>query len=129
METLTPAQNLALCLLASGYSTKEVAEQAGVTSKTIERWKSKPNFEKLLRDAIAKTYDAAVAELCSGARDAAKELKRIINDPDVPSRTKVTAISVLLSNASKAKDTILEERLERVENSLDGTDSGEDSTN
>jgi DNA-binding transcriptional MerR regulator len=122
LETLSPNQTQALSLIAANYSKEEVARQTGVTIRTLDRWRKQPEFQRLLRDAIARTFDAAVAELVVGAQESARELKRIISDPDVPSRTKVTAIGVLFANGSKAKDWALEERLSRLEMLLeDGT--------
>jgi len=119
MERLTPIQNQALCLLAAGYNLDEVAKQTGVTTRTISKWKTIENFDRLLKEAVSKVFDAAIAELVSGSREAAKELKLIIADADTPARVKVNAIQVMLSNASKAKDYMLEERLETLENILD----------
>ena len=119
MEELTPTQNQALCLLAAGYDKHEVASISGVTTRTLDRWRNRPDFDKLLKQAIRKTYDACIAELVSGSCEAARTLKSIISDSDVPSRVKVTAIQVLLTNAAKIKDDLLEERLEAVEALLD----------
>ncbi|MDF5718491.1 MAG: helix-turn-helix domain-containing protein [Rhizonema sp. NSF051] len=118
-EFLDQNHHYAITLLAAGYTNEEVARKTGVSSRTIGHWKKRDDFANLLRQATAATYDAAVAELVSGSRAAAQELKRLIDDPDTPSRVKVSAIQVLLSNAAKAKDTVLQERLERVENLLD----------
>ena len=127
MEELTPKQNQALCLLVAGYTQEEVASLTKIGLRTLSTWKREPNFKKMLKEAVAKTYDAAIAELVAGSRQAARKLKDIINDPDVPSRVKVTAIQVLLNNAAKAKDDLLEERLEAVEALLDA-DKNEDTT-
>lgn len=127
MEELTPIQNQALCLLAAGYNKQEVASLTEINTRTLTRWEKEPNFKKMLKEAVAKIYDAAIAELVSGSREAARQLKNIIHDPDVPSRVKVTAIQVLLNNAAKAKDDLLEERLEAVEALLDA-DKNEDTT-
>lgn len=118
--SLTPVQNEALCLLAAGYSRDEVATKTGVSKSTINRWATEPDFKKMLRNAVTRVYDAAIAELVSGSRQAAKELKEIITDPDTPKRVKVSAIQVLLTTAAKVKESELEERLEAIEAALDG---------
>lgn len=123
VESLTSYQNKALCLLAAGYKLDEVVAETGIPKRTLSRWKTDPKFKILLQQAVAATYDAAVAELVSGSRDAAKKLKEIIDDPDVPSKNKISAISVLLNHAAKAKEALLESRLERVEESLDNENS------
>jgi len=115
VEEISPNQNRALCLLAAGYSAEEIAKSLGVSRRTIDNWKKLPNFKKLLRKAIGETYDAAIAELVCGSREAAIELKTIISDPETPRAVKVRAISVLLGTAAKVKDLELEERLESLE--------------
>ncbi|HAG80472.1 MAG TPA: hypothetical protein DCL61_04700 [Cyanobacteria bacterium UBA12227] len=117
---LAPNQTKALIKLAAGSGDDEAAQAAGVTVRSIQNWKKQPNFKSMLRQAVIATYDAAIAELVDGAKDAAKELKGIITDPDTPKRVKVSAIATLLEVASKAKQTMLEERLERLEGIVDG---------
>ncbi|MCC5661827.1 hypothetical protein LC608_33760 [Nostoc sp. XA010] len=124
--SLTPIQNEALCLLAAGYPREEVSARTGVSKSTINRWATEPDFKTMLRDAVVKVYDAAIAELVSGSRQAAQELKAIITDPDTPKRVKVSAIQVLLTTAAKAKDSVLEERLEAIEVALDDSINSQD---
>jgi Bacterial regulatory proteins, luxR family len=129
LEELTPKQCIALTSLAAGASNKEAAEAAGVALRTVESWKSNPQFKKMLRVAVNQMFDAALAQLVSGSQEAVKELRNIITNPETPSRTKVTAIGVLLDNAVKVKNWHLEDRLARVEGTLDGTYSGENTEN
>lgn len=112
---LTHTQIKALCLLTSGDSVDEVVAKTGIGKRTLERWKAEPEFKKCFREAMAAMYDGAVAELVLGAKDAAKTLKEIINNEETPSKNKISAINILLSNAARAKDGILEARLERLE--------------
>lgn len=119
IEKLTPTQIDALCALAAGRSSKETAEITNVSIRTIDRWKQLPNFKKLLQDAVVQTYNFAIAELCCGAKESAIQLREIINNDETPVRLKIKAIEVLLLNASKAKDAILEYRLEKVEKLLE----------
>ena len=126
MSEFTAKQQIALCQLAAGATNSEAAVQAGVSLSCVEKWKAKPDFQKSLKEAVSCVYDAAIAELVSGSREAAKELKRIISDPDVSDRVKVSAIQTLFSTAEKCKQWQLEARLERVEVLLDESDSPED---
>ena len=112
---LDEIQIKALCLIAAGNSSNDVVAQTGVTKRTIDRWRTQPEFKRMLQNAMAEMYDSAVAELVLGARDAAKILKEIINNEEVPTKNKISAINILLSNAARAKDGILEQRLERLE--------------
>ena len=118
---LTANKNRALCLLAAGYQKKEVVKELGIGEVTLRNWTKEPQFKKKLREAVAASYDAAIAELCSGSREAAQELKRIISDPDVSARVKISAISTLLTNAEKAKTSLLEDRLEALENMINSS--------
>ncbi|NEQ19571.1 MAG: hypothetical protein F6K28_08155 [Microcoleus sp. SIO2G3] len=118
VKDLTPNQTKALCMLAANYSREEVAQVCGITTRTLDIWKKEETFQELLKKAVAATYDAAIAELVLNSQMAARELRNLILDPDTPGRTKVSAISVLLSNAIKAKEALLEQRLERVEEFL-----------
>ena len=103
-DKLSPNQNKALCHLVAGRSIDEVAELTGVSSRTINRWKANPLFRKILNQALQSTFDAAIAELVANSVFAAQELNAIIRNPDVPSRTRVSAIDLLLKNASRVKE-------------------------
>lgn len=114
-------------MLAAGYSREEAASKAGVSKSSVDKWSKQPEFEKILRESVAKVYDAAIAELVSGSIEAARELKAIITDEDTPKRVKVSAIQVLLTTAARAKESLLEERLESLEANLNGSvDQSED---
>jgi len=117
-DNLTPQQHRVLVQIAAGYPNTEVARSHDVTVKTIENWRKLPKFKELLREALSACFDAAVAELVLHSQSAAKELNFIIKDPDTPSRVRVSAITALLTFASKAKDAHLETRLEQLEKLL-----------
>lgn len=129
MEELTPKQYLALTRLAAGSTNQDAADSAGVSLRTIEGWKGKPHFQKLLKTAVNMMFDAALAELVSGSQDAAKELIKIISDPNTPPRTKISAIGVLFDTAAKVKQWNLEDRLGYVESAIDDFDSSKTSSN
>lgn len=118
LEELQPKKIQALCLLAAGKSNIETSKITEIPTSTLERWKSEPNFKAALRQAVADFYDQAMAEFALGAVDAAIELKRIINDADIPARTKITAIGTLFSYLEKTKSYVLELRLENIEDKL-----------
>jgi hypothetical protein len=117
-EELTPQQYRAITLIAAGYSNSEVAQESNLSIKTIETWRKLPQFKQLLREALSQCFDAAIAELVLHSQQAAKELSRIAFDVDTPSRVRVSAITAMLTFASKAKDAHLESRLEQLEKQL-----------
>lgn len=122
MDELSVRQYRALCCLLAGGTQEEAAREADCSVSSIEKWKKKPGFSKLLKESIAKVYDAALAELTLGAMSAAKALREIIDDAETPSRVKISAIATLLSHAEKAKQFAIEERLERLEDLAIGTE-------
>ena len=123
MEELSLKQYQALCYLVAGYTHEEVSEKTGISTRTLTNWKTQPNFKTELKNAVSKVYDAAIAELVCGSQLAAKELKRIVSDPEVGDRVKIQAITTLLSHAGKSKEWQLQERLEHLEDKLNGTNS------
>lgn len=122
MDELSIKQYRALCCLLAGGTQEEAAREAGCSVSSIEKWRKKPDFARLLKQSIAKVYDATLAEIVLGSMSAAKALRQIIDDDETPSRVKISAIATLLGHAEKAKQSALEERLERIEGLLDGTD-------
>lgn len=115
----SPRQYRALVCLAAGGSNKEAADLAGVSVRAIETWKSKSNFQRLLREATVRVFDQAIAELVLGAQEAAEQLRGIITDEETPARIKISAISTLLTNASKARDWAMEARIQKLEGMVD----------
>lgn len=120
MEEFSPKKIIALCRLAAGDSNQQSADAAGVSLSALEKWKRDPEFKKQLREASNKIFDMAIAELCSGAVESAKELRRIIADDNVSDRVKISAIQILLNTAARSRDWEQEARLERLEAALDG---------
>jgi hypothetical protein len=118
-EELTTEQYTAILMIASGKSNASVAKECGVSTRTVERWRVLPTFKTLVKEAILDIYDAAIAELILGAKEATRQLIQIIEDEETPRKTKVVAINSLLNQAAKYKSVLLEERLEKLESSLD----------
>ena len=62
----TPAKSTAASLVAEGERIRKIAQRVGVSEKTIDRWKQRPEFRARVDDAIqahwAKTTPAQRAE-------------------------------------------------------------------
>ena len=112
-------KKIALAHLAAGKTLKVAAEKSGLTQPTISKLRDSPTGQKLIRQAVVQIYDASVAELSLGCMEAVTELRQIINDSEVSAKVKITAINTLLQFAAKAKDALIEERLENIEGLLD----------
>jgi predicted transcriptional regulator len=98
------AKTRALLMLVAGRKIEEIAIELSVTTRTIHNWKKDPEFQKYYKDALRQILDGAVAELALYSQKASQELINIINDPDVPAKIKISAISCLFSNLSKMKE-------------------------
>lgn len=120
-------QAQAILLLSTGKSNKETALEIGVSLSTVEKWKQKADFQQLLLRAIEQIYIQSIAQLTSGAVEAAQELRRIIADPDVSDRVRISAIALLFGQLERFKSWQLEQRLEKVEGLLNGADHSENS--
>jgi uncharacterized heparinase superfamily protein len=118
-EELTPQQYRAMTLIAAGYSNTEVAQESNLSVKTIENWRILPHFKKLLREALSQCFDAAIAELVLNSQKVARELNKIALDSETPARVRVSAITAMLTFASKSKEAHLESRLEMLEAQLE----------
>lgn len=119
IEKLTADQLEALCLLAAGRAKSQISETTGFSMSTLERWVKIPEFKSLLNKALYEKYKGVVAELIIGSKNAVKELDNIISNANTPSKTKVSAINVMLTHASKGKELLIDERLENIEKALE----------
>lgn len=73
-----------------------------------------------MKDAACKIYECAIAELATGASKAVRELLRMVDDKNVPDRTKIQAITLLLNHLKETREWQLEKRLEALEATLNG---------
>lgn len=56
--SLTPREEQALCLIAKGFSTKEMADQLGISVKTAEKYRERMMSKLNLHDAVSLTHYA-----------------------------------------------------------------------
>ncbi|MBD2359232.1 helix-turn-helix domain-containing protein [Tolypothrix sp. FACHB-123] len=102
-EELTIIQARAIVLMIAGYSQRDIAIKLGITQTTISLWHRQSSFSENKRKAISTIFDASMADLIDGTQEAVRELRNIINDPETPQKTKISAITVLLSTALRYK--------------------------
>lgn len=108
-------------------SNRETALAVGVSLSTVEKWKQRTDFQELLQDAVLRIYRSSVAELALGVMDSSRELRRIITDPDVSERVKISAIGLLFSQLNNFKNWHLEQRLELLEQAISHENETENS--
>lgn len=104
MSDINPKHHRAILLLIAGRSSKEVACELNVTQRTVDLWKSDPDFKNLLNESVSKCFQENIAELILHSQQAIFKLKAIIDDEAEPTRIKLIAIQTLLNHALKAKE-------------------------
>jgi hypothetical protein len=93
---LTPVQNTVLAALVTGSSYVDAAKEAGITDRTIRRWReSNPEFELALRDHIQAVRESIIIAASVATQSAIRTLANIAANPDHPQVLR--AIQMLLN--------------------------------
>jgi transposase len=104
-----------ICLLATGCSNKEAADQMGTSVSTIERMRQGIDFKSELSEAVNQVYRNNLLKLTLGMSKAASELLRIIESSDTPDRVKLKAIEILFAQTLNLDMLALEDKLNKLE--------------
>lgn len=100
--------------LASGSTTDEAGEKAGVTGRTVRRWRDDPAFTADVRKFRQQLLDEVLSYLSGAAIEAAKTLRGALTE-DSPA-IRVRAAMALLTTLVSVRTTVdLEERLAALE--------------
>ena len=119
-ENLEPHHYRGLAMLVAGRSIKQISDELGISERTIQRWKNRPDFKELLYEGVAKAYESAIAEIVSQALNACRKLNEIIDDPTTPPKTRLTAIQIALEYGGRGREYFLGGKLEKIEKLLTG---------
>jgi hypothetical protein len=92
---LSAKKQRAILALLSMNTTTAAAEQAGVSSKTIERWLRDEDFIREYRAARSQVMETAVARIQHAAIAAAQTLRRNLDPPASPSVQIRAAVAIL----------------------------------
>jgi transposase-like protein len=87
-------------LSASGAAMEEMASKLGVTSRTLRRWKARPEVAAAIRARTNEAMALARATLASGANRAARELVDLAETAE-PDHARIAACVAVVSNATK----------------------------
>lgn len=86
----------AICMLAAGIPSKEVAKQIGVSERALQRWfKDDAQFNQSLKYAIGVCFKSALANAAQYSNRAVEVLIEIIEDVSQPVRYRLQAIQIL----------------------------------
>lgn len=121
-DQLTPAHYRAIGALVEGKPVKEAATIAGVSERTLHRWRQNPTFVTALSAASGATLSDIVARLKSGGMGAVDTLVSIQSNPKISPSVRVAAARAVLENLTRLLELsefegrleILEERLRNV---------------
>lgn len=75
MSTLTPEQLQAVQMLANGKTHAEIGSELGITTKTMQRWTKKPEFNQALADVQFRTVEKTIERT---SEDIAQQSQEVI---------------------------------------------------
>jgi transposase len=107
-----------ICLLATGCSNREAADQMGTSVSTIERMRQGIDFKGELSEAVNQVYRNNLLKLTLGMTKATSELLRIIESSDTPDRVKLKAIEILFGQTLNLDCLVIEDRLNELEEQI-----------
>lgn len=81
----------AILLMAEGKMCQEVAEEIGVTPKTISQWRSDPEFRTSLNKHLHDIQTTHSKKLCNLQGLALKTIEDCLSDPELPAKTRLAA--------------------------------------
>jgi hypothetical protein len=95
---------IAVRMVATGYSSTEIAEHLGVTRQAVNRWRLEPDFIEALR-ALQAEADAEVHDLLvPGSLDAMRALHVLMTGPGVADHARVSAIQLWMELRGRHKN-------------------------
>ena len=102
-QQLSPVQQKVISALIAGRTYLEAAAEAGVTDRTIRRWREKDAaFELALRQQVQDAREGAVMAASVATQTAVKTLLCIAANPDHPNVLR--AIQMLINMAGPLPD-------------------------
>jgi hypothetical protein len=100
---LNENQQLAVQLVASGMSGREVAKELKIRPETVSRWKNDPDFVAGVNTIIVDAQENCQAKLCQLSALATQIIEDALNDESVPTNIKLHAAFKLLAKVGEPK--------------------------
>jgi hypothetical protein len=104
MKPLSPKQRRALLALADGATNRQAAQQAGVSERSIQRWRSAPAFAEALRTAEGDRLSDVARQLTALSLTAAATLAEILDDKTLPVFARLRAAQLVLEHGQRLHD-------------------------
>jgi len=96
-------------LLAAGKKNKDIAEQLGISMKTVERWRKDPHISEMIKNASREACEAGISKFASLFNSAAEKIEQIMNDPKAPQRLQLEAAKMIINYALECRRHQVEE--------------------
>ena len=103
---LNENQLLAVQLVASGLSGKEIAKKLVIQPETLSRWKNEPEFMAGVNSIIVDAQEATQAKLGKMTAQALKTIEDALNDESVPTHIRFNAAFKVLDKVGEPKRTL-----------------------
>ena len=116
-DPLSRRQDRAVHALLTARTVHEAAVQAGVSERTLRRWRAQPGFAASVRDAGRDLSRSATAALLGARLEAVSVLRTAMVDGDPSIRVRAAGLVLEHGRHALADDTA--ERLDQVEGRLD----------
>lgn len=113
---LNQKQELAVLSLARGGDVETAAAAAGVSPRTVVRWRTNDEFQQAVFDVRRDIHSQAIGAIVDSLITAVKALTDIAGDSKSPTSSRVSAAKTLLDSAYRAiEGEELEARLLKLE--------------
>lgn len=118
-DPLRSNQRRAVESIAAGRTLEQAAIEAGVTVRTVYRWRSEPGFQAAIRTVNEQALDHATMTLASAAVVAVETLRDLLTSDTTKDAVKVAACRAILDNVLKIKELHdFDKRLGDIERAL-----------
>jgi len=115
-QKLTPKQKACIAALVDGQNYSQAAMTAGVSTRTIARWRELPHFEQALQRAGQVAMADAARQLTAGLETAVDFLLDVIQNEKAPFSVRTRAALGLIDRQIRLKEVSeIMTRLEAVE--------------
>ena len=101
-EKLTHKHERAIAALLVAPSVTAAAQQIGVNENTLLRWLKDTAFERAYKEARRAVVQQAIVRMQQLCSKVVTKLEELIDNPDAPASSRVTAMKTVLEMSWKA---------------------------
>lgn len=103
-DALSRKQRKAISSLIGGAPAHTAAAVAGVSPRTLRRWRSRRCFAEALKCEQDEMFASALGDVRAAAVDASKALRDVASDSMLPPSARVAAAKCLLDMAFRSRE-------------------------